>query len=456
MIGNEGRPRSVALLGEDLDPDELAAMLPSGTGVERVADIQELLRSDPDVALVSIRPDELATIAAALAAHPDHPPLTILLGQAKRPHPQLGVMDAIVQAKREWEGAFDALTDPVVILDENGGVRRANLSFAEALRRPIAQTLGSHYGELLGEPLAGRTDPIASCLNDGIPQTQETQYVSLPGLRLVTTAPLPQRANSNRGLVVILKDISQLKEQQEQLFQTSRLADVGLLSAGVAHEINTPLASIGLRAESLLKHVQDPRLVAIDAFKNFPRYLETIKTEIFRCKKIIAALLEFSRSRKREVRELDVNSLAEKAGDLLGHQMKIKQVVFELKLESRLPCIQADEGQISQALIVLLMNALDATPPRGHVTLETAKEGGGTVRITVADEGTGIPPENMDRIFNPFFTTKPTGKGTGLGLAICHGVVSSHGGEIRVESEVDRGSRFSLLLPVSGPQNAEA
>jgi two-component system NtrC family sensor kinase len=218
----------------------------------------------------------------------------------------------------------------------------------------------------------------------------------------------------------------------------------------VAHEINTPLASIALRAESLLKTAADPQLQAVDSFKNFPRYLKTIDEEIFRCKKIIGALLEFSRVRRPETRVTDLNALAEKAADLVGHQMMLKQVTLSLKLETGLPHIRADDGQLRQALIALLMNALDATPPAGHVEVETHRDGADAVVLTVADDGSGISPENLDKIFTPFFTTKPVGQGTGLGLAICHGIVASHGGKIRVDSEVGKGTRLSLVLPVSG------
>ena len=156
--------------------------------------------------------------------------------------------------------------------------------------------------------------------------------------------------------------------------------------------------------------------------------------------------------RRPETRVTDLNALAEKATDLVGHQMKLKQVTLSLKLEAGLPHIRADDGHLRQALIALLMNALDATPPGGHIEVETRRDGSDTVILTVADDGSGISPENLDKIFNPFFTTKPVGQGTGLGLAICHGIVASHGGKIRVDSEIGRGTRLSLVLPVSGGQ----
>jgi signal transduction histidine kinase len=129
--------------------------------------------------------------------------------------------------------------------------------------------------------------------------------------------------------------------------------------------------------------------------------------------------------------------------------MKLKGVALSLRTLAGLPRIQADDGQLRQAIVGLLMNALDAAGSGGHVAVETDREGD-RVRLTVADDGVGIPPEDRERIFNPFFTTKPVGSGMGLGLAVCHGVVASHGGEIRVESEVGRGTRMSLLLPVPG------
>jgi len=270
----------------------------------------------------------------------------------------------------------------------------------------------------------------------------------------VTTSPLLDDGGGVQGMVVTLKDVGPRRNQQERFLRSARLADIGQLAAGVAHEINTPLASIALRAESLMKTAEDPRLLAIDSFKNFPRYLKTIDEEIFRCKRIIGSLLDFSRVRKPEVKDSDLNALAERAAELVGHQMKLKQVTIALHLDRDLPRVPADEGQLRQALLALLMNALDATPAGGHVEIETSREGDDAVALTVADSGVGIAPENLGKIFSPFFTTKPVGQGTGLGLAICHGIVSSHGGEIKVESEEGKGTRLSLVLPVSRTSRA--
>jgi signal transduction histidine kinase len=443
----------VGVLGSGAEGAYWASDL-GGRGVDVIffKDFDELLAGQVGLAVVVATPAEAARLSAQVAERPSSPPFALLVSSGSQAHPHLRLVESLLKGKNEWERTFDAIVDPVALIDRNGTVLRANLGLARVLDLPIGEIVGAPYPALLGVPRPGSADPIGQSLADGEARTEEVHFESLPGVQQVTASPYSVVDGVLQGAVVIIKDVNDLKEQQERLQQASRLADIGQLAAGVAHEINTPLASIALRAESLLKVADDPRLRAVDSFKNFPRYLKTIDEEIFRCKKIIGALLEFSRVRRPETRVTDLNALAEKATDLVGHQMMLKQVALSLKLEAGLPHIRADDGQLRQALIALLMNALDATPPGGHVEVETRVDGADTVVLTVADDGSGIPPENLDKIFNPFFTTKPVGQGTGLGLAICHGIVASHGGEIRVDSEIGRGTRLSLVLPVSGGQ----
>jgi two-component system, NtrC family, sensor kinase len=443
----------VALVGDTQEGSWTSILGNSPLDVVRVSDVEALRTTKADIAVAAIRPDQAPAFSQAIADLPDGPPITLLVGRDPQEHPQLRLFEVLVQAKRAWEGTFDSILDPVALLDRHGSVVRANLGFARVTGRRVQELIGEPYSAMVGKPLEGQDDPIARSLGDGAPRTEETRYEGLAGIQQVTTSPLRDPAGTVQGLVVILKDVEDFKEQQERMLQAHRLADIGLLAAGVAHEINTPLASIALRAESLLRSAEDPRLHEIDSFKNFPRYLKTIDEEIFRCKKIISALLEFSRARKPEVRQVDLNLLAEKAADLVSHQMKLKQVALSLRLDPALPAVDADDGQLRQALIALLMNALDATGPHGNVGIETRREEGRMVSLTVSDDGGGIARENLDKIFSPFFTTKPLGQGTGLGLAICHGVVTAHGGEIRVDSEPGQGTRFSLVLPVEGAQD---
>lgn len=448
-------PLRVGVLGEGAASDLSASSLADRFQVVRAEDLATLLSAHVDLAVLSTTPEGAPAVAEALSRAKNGPPAVVLVGRAAGEHPHASVVSAIVQAKEQWEKAFDAIVDPVAIVDRAGIVVRANLGLAEVLGLPFERLLRAPYAELLGPPLGGARDPIAEALSGGQPRTHEARFGKLPGLHQVTTSPYRNDAGELQGVVVIIKDVTSQKEQQERLLRAARLADVGLLAGGVAHEINTPLASIALRAESLLKAAESPELLAVPAFKNFPRYLKTIDEEIFRCKKIIGGLLEFSRVRKLETRSVDLNALAERAHDLVGHQLKLKQVTLELKLAPQLPLIRGDDSQLRQALIALLMNSLDATSPGGRIEVATRREAEAGVVLSVTDNGAGIRPEHLDKIFNPFFTTKPVGQGTGLGLAMCHGIVASHSGDIRVESKPGAGTCMSLLFPTTlGPPGA--
>jgi signal transduction histidine kinase len=436
----------IALLGQPRDVDTWQQIL-AGRGTQvRLTGLEELGRLPVDLTVVVTSVEEGPRIAQILAQQEGTPPYALLAGREGDAHPQTQLLKAMAEAKRQWEGAFDAIVDPVLVLDDAGVVVRANLAFARVLEQPIQKVVFHHFRELLGEA-EGPDDPVAESLRRDETRTQEARYSRLPGIQQVTTSPLHDPEGRRRGLVVALKDVTEFREQHQRLLQATRLADIGQLAAGVAHEINTPLASIALRAEGLLRAAADPALQAIASFKNFPRYLKTIEDEIYRCKKIVSALLDFSRSRRPEVRPTDLNALCEQATDLVGHQMQLKRVRLSLELARSLPNIPADEGQIRQVLIALLMNALDASSEGGIIAVTTHHGPDGRVRLTVSDSGAGIAPEHLDKIFNPFFTTKPTGQGTGLGLAVCHGVVTAHGGDIRVESHVGKGTRFSVELP---------
>jgi two-component system NtrC family sensor kinase len=447
--GPRGRARVAVFDHGSGRGDWLAMLARQSVELVRAERVEDLAEMDVDHVVAWVTPEEAARLAVALAARPTRPPVTMMTGASEAEHPQTLLIKSLVEAKQEWEATFDAILDPLAIVARGGTVHRANLGFAQALGQDIRKVVGRSFRELLGSPIAG-PDPIARSLEDSQARTEEARYEALPGIHLVTISPWRDEDGALSGLVVHLKDLTPQKEQQQRLEQASRLADIGQLAAGVAHEINTPLASIALRAESLLRSSQEPALVALESFKNFPRYLKTIEEETFRCKKIIRALLEFSSSHKPKTQPTDLNALAERAADLLGHQMRLKQVDLRLRLTPGLAHVPADDGQLRQVLLALLMNALDATRAGGHIDVETGRREPGQVVLAVRDDGEGIPPEIRDKIFSPFFTTKPFGQGTGLGLAICHGIVTSHGGTIEVESEAGQGARFSVLLP-AGP-----
>jgi signal transduction histidine kinase len=436
----------IGLAGHGPDASIWRALLSHGKTDPIAAETTEsLLEHELDLLLIFTESVHLAG-AAAECADPARPPSAVLRLEPGRVHPLTALVEALAEAKREWETSFDALVDAVGVLDGGGAVVRANVALGHAAGADVRALLGRHYTELIGRCLSGHGDPIARSLDDGTARTAEARYERLPGVRQVTTSPVPD-ARGRMRLAVVLKDVTEHQESRDRMQQALRLAELGRLAGGLAHEINTPLASIALRAESLLRQAEDPRLTAIDSFRNFPRYLRAIDQDIFRCKKIIGAVLDFSRARPPERREIDLNGVARGVADLVEPQLRLKQVGLALDLDAALPGVQADAAQLRQALLALLTNALDASCAGGRITIVTRAAADGGAWLAVQDEGSGIAAEDRDRIFSPFFTTKPVGQGTGLGLAVCHGIVQAHGGEIRVDSEPGHGARFTVQLP---------
>jgi signal transduction histidine kinase len=445
-----GRLRVAVLAGSGRAVDWPPLLGVDDAELVRVDSARDLAAAAVDLAVAFASGEEAAAVLAAFAGRPDAPPLTLLAGGGPGRHPHRRLIEALIRGKSEWEGTFDAIEDPLVILGPDGVVVRANLALARSVGRPVAEVVGRPYLDLLGVADAALGDPIALSMSDGEPRTREARFGRLPQRRLVTTGVLQGAADKPRLLVVILKDLSELEARQATATQATHLAAVGRLAGGVAHEINTPLTAIALRTERLLKTARDPDLAERPAFRDFPRHLKAIDEDIFRCKTIISALLDFSRSRPPQTRETDLNALAQAAVALVGYPMKLKKAEVTLRASADLPRIMADDDQLRQVIVGLLMNALDAVEPQGHVVVETGRAEGDRVRLTVQDDGCGIAPEDREKLFTPFFTRKKTGSGMGLGLAVCHGIVTAHGGEIIVESEPGRGTRVSVILPLSG------
>ena len=210
------------------------------------------------------------------------------------------------------------------------------------------------------------------------------------------------------------------------------------------------MAAIAGCVEGLISRSQDETLAKVAAFEDFPEYLKIIDGEIFRCKGIISNLLDFSRNKDILKQEIRINETLEQTLQLLGHHKSFKQLQVVKELDPACPPIVGNSGELRQVFLAMCINAMDAMNESGTLTIRTAPElqnGQGAVRVQFQDTGVGIPAGNLNKIFDPFFTTKPVGKGTGLGLSICYGIVGSHQGSIKVESEVGKGSTFHILLP---------
>ncbi|MDR3751473.1 MAG: ATP-binding protein [Terracidiphilus sp.] len=259
----------------------------------------------------------------------------------------------------------------------------------------------------------------------------------------IAIAPLLSRDFVSVGRIILVDDITERVSLEAQLAQTDKLSSIGLLAAGVAHEINTPLAVISSYAQMLSKQLRgDERLGPV---------LDKIIQQSFRAAEIANGLLNFSRTSTTEFRETNLNQVIRDTLSLLEHQFKTAQIVVDLDLAEELPAIHGNSGKLQQVFLNLLLNAKEAMPGGG--TLRVATQVNGHVEALIADSGSGIAPEHLKRIYDPFFTTKTMPKpgdrrGTGLGLSVSYGIIQEHAGKIHVESAVGAGTTFHLEFPL--------
>jgi signal transduction histidine kinase len=247
--------------------------------------------------------------------------------------------------------------------------------------------------------------------------------------------------------VLLVEDITLAKQLERQMLLTERLTTAGRLAAGVAHELNNPLATIAGCAESLQSRLKEAALAGRTDLADFPNYLGLIEEEAYRCKEITGSLLQFVREPGERRTRTDLNAVVHKTIELLSHQSRFAGARFVTELADDLPMAVVNEGQFRQVFLGVASNALEAMDGRGRLTLRT-RAIRDDIEVEFEDEGPGIPDEILGRIFDPFFTTKPPGQGTGLGLAIAQGIVADHGGRIEVQSRVGKGSVFRVIVPI--------
>jgi two-component system, NtrC family, sensor kinase len=259
----------------------------------------------------------------------------------------------------------------------------------------------------------------------------------------VTLSPFISRESVNTGTLLVFDDITEKVQLENQLQQAEKLSSIGLFAAGLAHEVNTPLAAISSYAQMLLREADsdDPRR---EMFRK-------IEKQSFRASDILNNLLNFARFSERDFEEVNVNSLMLDTLSLLDHQFKNGDIRVDVDLDPTLPKTVGNGGKLQQVFMNLFLNARDSMPKGGRLRLSSRCEDSELV-VQVADTGAGISREDIRRIYDPFFTTKSVGKGTGLGLSISYGIIQEHSGRIAVESEPGKGTTFSLHLPIKRVQ----
>jgi two-component system NtrC family sensor kinase len=262
---------------------------------------------------------------------------------------------------------------------------------------------------------------------------------------LAWTRTLEERVEQKAG---------ELKRAHEHALQTEKMASIGKMAAVLAHEINNPLSGILTYAKLLRKWAEREDGGAVRR-QEVRESLDLIASESRRCGDLVKNLLTFSRSTPMNLQCADLNQVVEHTVRLVQHQFELRGTQPQLRLDPALPLVECDAAQIEQVLLALVMNALDAMPQGGNLWITTSfsrKEN--QVRVVVRDDGAGIPPEILPRIFEPFLTTKETGHGVGLGLAISHSILERHHGSIEVQSEVGRGATFTITLPCDSEKDA--
>jgi PAS domain S-box-containing protein len=351
----------------------------------------------------------------------------------------------------ELQAIFDSIGDGIAVYDHDGRLQHYNLIAPQLYPGEIRS--GATCRELFHPEAQSfpRDCPVERTFRGervetslvSVREGQTTRYID------VTATPIRDALGERNRALVFFRDISEKRLQEMHLIQSEKMSTIGVLATGIAHEINNPLTSVAGCAEALLRRFRDDAdLVRDPRLDVFPHYLEVIVRESYRCKGTIDNLLSFSRKSDGSAVPVDINDILLEILELLRHQHVYRQIRVTTSLKQDLPHVLGDPSGLRQVFMNLLVNAHQAIAGSGLVEVTTDSADEATVSVRVRDTGCGIAPHAIDRIWDPFFTTKETGKGVGLGLALTYNIVKRHGGDIRVESRVGEGSQFTVLLPV--------
>jgi two-component system NtrC family sensor kinase len=344
----------------------------------------------------------------------------------------------IARLKDFSENIVESLNVGVLAVDLDGIVESWNTRmeqlFGVARQEAVGRQLSSLLPEELSREIAARGDQEQIT---GI-YKQRLQHQGKSLTLNVSIAPLVSKSNDRIGRLLLFDDVTQRERMEEQMSQTEKLTSLGLLAAGVAHEVNTPLAVISNYIQMLAKQMPegDPRQAII----------EKIVKQTFRASEIVNNLLNFSRTGAAEAADVDVNRVVEETLSLVAHPLKTSQIQVVKQLGNPLPPVRGSANKLQQVFLNLFLNARDAMPAGGMLEVRTAAHNG-SVEIEIADTGAGIAREHIHRIFDPFFTTKANGRGTGLGLSVSYGIIKEHAGKIDVRSTPGKGTSFHVEFP---------
>ncbi len=353
-------------------------------------------------------------------------------------------------SEQQWRLIVEAAPNGMLLVDEGGMIVMVNTSVLRQFGYERGELLGKSVEMLIPAPLRSEHRQHRAEFTQ-IPQTRamgsgrELFGLRKDGSELAVEIGLTpiQTAKGIRVLASIV-DISERKRLETQLRRAERLAELGTLASGMAHEIGTPMNVILGRAEYLLQRTAD---------EGMRKGLATIVTQVERITKVMNQLLAFARRKTPERRAVDLGEIVDDSLEMFEERITHSRITVDKTIESSLPPVRADRDQLIQVLINLVMNSIHAMPEGGRLRLSLAREGS-HVCLGLSDTGHGMPEEIRSKVFEPFFTTKDFGKGTGLGLTVVKGIIEEHGGTIAVESAVDKGTTFWIRLPLDEAQTA--
>jgi two-component system NtrC family sensor kinase len=380
------------------------------------------------VSLSSDRPGSLGKAELTL--------VSAVLAQAAIALENARLVELLSSAKREWEKTVDAISQAICIVDAHGTVRRANRVFADLIQTSVTGIPGRPWLGLL--PPAW-SDPVARAIAE--PSANTVEIRAGERVLLLTAIPMAEQGSA----VLVFEDQTERRRLQEQLIQSEKMSAIGQLIAGVAHDLNNPLASVVGFSDFLAEAGEVPA--------SLQEPLQVIRQEAERAATIVKNLLSFARSQEGERTRQPIRSLLDSTLVLLRNQLMAHKVEATVEVEAGLPDVLVNANQIKQVFVNVINNASQAIAsdaPSGRIWI-VARRVHDAVAVSVTDSGPGMPDDVAARVFEPFFTTKPEGEGTGLGLSICQGIMKEHGGRITLDTRPGSGATFTVELPISAP-----
>jgi len=360
--------------------------------------------------------------------------------------------NALQESERKYRQLIESLHEGIWVIDKDSQTTFVNPRMAEMLGYTVEEMIGKHLFSFMDEQGVKIATQNLARRQQGIKEQHDFEFLRKDGTNIyaiLETAPMTDQDGNYIGAIAGVQDITERRQLTEKMLASDKLAGLGTLAAGVAHEINSPLQVITGDSESMIAQLKEGEVEP----KEITRRLERVNRNAWRIAHIVRSMLSYARSEQEQLAQADLNSLVSDALLLTEHQVHVwSNIEVVTELAENMPEFTCDRNKIIQVLINLLSNARDAMPNGGSVTLRTGFDPQSQrLTLTVSDTGQGIPKDLQSKIFDPFFTTKPPGQGIGLGLSVVQGIMNAHGGEIKVDSAPGQGSTFLLTFALTPP-----